>query len=260
MEYDTERLKAIQRRLGIDDDGIFGVDTMSRIEDLLDSAGIQKPDKPPHALTISKAGLDELISSEISSRAYYKRKLKHPIWPGGQSGVTIGIGYDIGQQTRELFSKDWSAYIQESELGRLSASAGISGEAARLFLANIKDITISLDAASEVFFTSTLPRYAKKTLKAYPGIELLPADAQAALLSLVYNRGTKMTGASRAEMKAIKPLVTSKDLPGIANQIRAMKRLWDADKLAGLLKRRDNEARLVENARRNYAADELINV
>jgi len=260
MSYDKERLKATQRRLGIAEDGILGVNTMSRIEDLMDSTGIKKSDTPPHALTISKAGLDELISSEISSKAYYKRNLKHPIWPGGQSGVTIGIGYDIGQQTRELFSKDWSAYIQEPELSRLSASAGISGDAAQLLLVNIKDISISLDVASEVFYTSTLPRYAKKALKAYPGIELLPADAQAALLSLVYNRGTSMSGASRAEMKAIKALVSNKDLQGIANQIRAMKRLWDADKLAGLLKRRDNEAKLVENSRRNYTAEELLKV
>jgi len=260
MNYDKERLKAIQQRLGIEADGIFGVDTMSRIEDLLDSAGISKPDSKLYTLTISKAGLDELINSEISSRAYYKRKLKHPIWPGERSGVTIGIGYDIGQQTRDLFIKDWSATIQEPDLSRLSASAGISGEAAHQMLANLKDITISLNSASEVFYTSTLPRYAKKTLKAYPGIELLPADAQAALLSLVYNRGAKMTGARRAEMKAIKILVADKDLHGIAEQIRAMKRLWDPVKVAGLLKRRDNEAKLVENSSRDYTEDELLYV
>ena len=260
MSYDKDRLKTIQRRLGVEADGIFGVDTMSRIEDLLDSAGISKPDTPVHTLTISRAGLDELISSEISSRAYYKRKLQHPVWPGGQSGITIGIGYDIGQQKRAQFSKDWSSYIQEPELSRLSASAGISGEAARLLLANINDIVISLDSASAVFYTSTLPRYAKKTLKAYPGVELLPADAQAALLSLVYNRGTRMSGSSRTEMKAIKTLVATKDLQGIADQIRAMKRLWDPAKLAGLHTRRDNEAKLVENAGRSYANNELLYV
>jgi len=260
MNYDKERLKAIQQRLSIEADGVIGVDTMSRIEDLLDSAGIKEPDTRPHSLTISKAGLDELISSEISSRAYYKRNLQHPIWPGGQSGITVGIGYDIGQQTRELFGKDWSAYLPEPELSRLSASAGIGGEPARIMLANVKDINISLDAASEVFYTSTLPRYATKTLKAYPGIELLPADAQAALLSLVYNRGAKMSGGSRTEMKAIKALVTSKDLQSIADQIRAMKRLWDERKLAGLHKRRNNEAKLVENASRDYADDELLYV
>ncbi|HED16661.1 MAG TPA: hypothetical protein ENI64_07620 [Gammaproteobacteria bacterium] len=260
MNYDKERLKAIQQRLGIEADGIFGVGTMSRIEDLLDSAGIGVPDTKPYALTISKAGLEELISSEISSRVYYKRKLQHPIWPGEKSGITIGIGYDIGQQTRNQFSKDWSAAIQEPELSRLSASAGISGEAANQLLVNLRDITISLDSASDIFYTSTLPRYAKKTLKAYPGIELLPADAQAALLSLVYNRGTRMTGASRAEMKTIKPLVANKDLHGIAQQIRAMKRLWDNNASPGLLKRRDNEAKLLENSSRDYTDNELLYV
>lgn len=260
MSYDKERLKAIQRRLGVDDDGIFGVDTMSRIEDLLDSAGINKPDTPAHTLTISRAGLDELISSEISSPAYYKRKLQNPIWPGGQSGITIGIGYDIGQQNRAQFNKDWSMYLDQSDLARLSATTGISGDAARQLLVNVNDIIVSLNAASEVFYTSTLPRYAKKTVKAYPGIEQLPADAQAALLSLVYNRGTRMTGASRREMKAIKALVANQDLQGIADQIRAMKRLWDPARLAGLHKRRDNEAELVEHARSNYADNELLYV
>ncbi len=260
MSYERERLKAIQRRLGVDDDGVLGVDTLSRIEDLLDNAGIGTPEPRPHSLTISRAGLDELISSEISSPAYYKRKLQNPVWPGGQSGITIGVGYDIGQQTRSQFSKDWASYLDPSDLARLSATIGISGDAARQMLANVKDIVISLNTASEVFYTSTLPRYAKKTLKAYPGADQLPADAQSGLLSLVYNRGTGMSGASRREMKAIKPLVADQDLPGIAEQIRSMKRLWDADRLPGLHKRRDNEADLFEHARDNYTDDELLYV
>jgi len=40
MSYNKERLKIIQRRLGIDDDGIFGVDTMSRKEYLLQADSI----------------------------------------------------------------------------------------------------------------------------------------------------------------------------------------------------------------------------
>src|SRR5438067_11642326 len=29
-------------------------------------------------------------------------------WPGGESGVTIGIGYDLGFATSEQFKADWS--------------------------------------------------------------------------------------------------------------------------------------------------------
>jgi GH24 family phage-related lysozyme (muramidase) len=46
-------------------------------------------------------------------------------------------------------------------------------------------------------------------------------------------------------MLAIKGLVTDKDYPEIARQIRSMKRLWD--KTSGLVGRREKEAKLVEN-------------
>ena len=75
--------------------------------------------------------------------------------------------------------------------------------------------------AREVFYVSTLPRYAKDTRGIYPGVENLPADAQGALLSLVYNRGSKLTGDTRKEMKEIVALVAAKNLNGIAAQITA---------------------------------------
>lgn len=67
-----------------------------------------------------------------------------------------------------------------------------------------------------------------------------------------------MTGDRRREMRAIKPLVTNKDLAGIADQIRSMKRLWNVQELAGLHKRRDKEAELIENARTSYTAGEIV--
>jgi GH24 family phage-related lysozyme (muramidase) len=48
-------------------------------------------------------------------------------------------------------------------------------------------------------------------------------------------------------MAAIKPLVPKKDYNGIASQIRSMKRLWIGQGLDGLLKRRDEEAKMVQS-------------
>jgi len=80
------------------------------------------------------------------------------------------------------------------------------------------------------------------------------------LLSLVYNRGSSFNGSRRKEMAAIKPLVMQQDYAAIAEQIQNMKRLWQGKGLAGLLKRRDDEAELVLKSNRNYALSELIRV
>ncbi|MDQ6998043.1 MAG: pesticin C-terminus-like muramidase [Mariprofundus sp.] len=256
----TERLKAIQRRFGIDDDGMLGPDTLTRIESLLDaSLGVKKADQT-YSLTCSRKGLEQIVFFEISSPAYYKRFLSHPTWPKGYSGITIGIGYDLGYQSKTQIKKDWQGKISDTELDQLIDVAGLKGESAHVALSSVKLITISLAVASDVHCSATLPKYAEKTKKAYPGVELLPADAQSMLLSLVFNRGTKMTGPSRREMKAIQALVVEKDLNGIAHQMTRMKRLWDEDQLPGLHIRRDKEADMIAHARSEYEPGELIRV
>jgi len=127
-------------------------------------------------------------------------------------------------------------------------------------VANLKTVSVPFAPAREVFYVSTLPRFAKETSGIYPGIDNLPADAQGALLSLIYNRGASLAGDRRKEMKAIVALVAAKDLNGIAAQITAMKRLWDKNKLPGLHRRRDDEAALVKNARTTYPPEELVKV
>jgi GH24 family phage-related lysozyme (muramidase) len=105
-----------------------------------------------------------------------------------------------------------------------------------------------------------LPRYAKSTRATYPGVEDLPADAQGMLLSLIYNRGTKLTGPARTEMAAIRPLVAGgvENLDAIADQFESMVRLWPD--LPGLQKRRRREAELIRESDRTYRADELIRI
>jgi len=257
----TERLRIIQRRLGLTDDGILGPVTLSRIESLVDQVlGVLSDTAGEYSLAVSRRALEQIVQFEISSDAYYRRFLSHPTWPGGESGVTIGVGYDLGYHPASQVRSDWKGRIADAELDDLMEVAGLKKEAARDALAPIERITIPLEAAKEVFYTSTLPRYAQMTRKAYPGVEQLPADAQGMLLSLVFNRGTRMSGGSRQEMKAIQPLVIAKDLNGISEQIRSMKRLWDPDDLPGLHKRRDAEAKMIADARTDYDPSELFRV
>jgi hypothetical protein len=167
-------------------------------------------------------------------------------WPGESSGITLGIGYDIGFATPEQFEEDWSPFLTSDEIARLKTAIGVSGAAAHQLASQFSDIKVKWDDAVEVFKNRTLPLYSTRTEKAFPGVDQLPANAQGALVSLIFNRGAAMDGDRRLEMRAVRDAVAAGDLQEIANQIRAMKRLWVGKGVDGLLKRRDAEARLVE--------------
>lgn len=172
-------------------------------------------------------------------------------WPGGSSGITIGIGYDLGYVTVDQFESDWCDFLSPSHIQRLKAVVGLIGIKARNRAQAFSDISIRRADAERVFLERTIPLCQLKAQQAFPGIEMLPLDAQGALVSLVYNRGTSMVDDSpqdrRREMRAIRDAVARQDLREIANQLRSMKRLWVGKNLGGLLKRRDAEAALVES-------------
>ena len=271
----SDRIKLLQKKLGLSADGVIGPVTLSRIEAVVDEylalkKGDPKPEKvetpetvPANnhfSMIVSKKALDKIIEYEVVSEAVYTKKFQKPIYPGGDSGATIGIGYDLGYNSKTQIDADWRGKISDDDLDLLKTAAGVKGAAAAAIVANLKSVSVPFAPAREVFYVCTLPRYAKDTRGIYPGVENLPADAQGALLSLVYNRGSSLSGDKRREMKEIAALVAAKNLNGIAAQITAMKRLWDKNKLGGLHRRRDDEAALVKNARTTYPPDELVKV
>ena len=168
-------------------------------------------------------------------------------WPGGNSGITLGFGYDLGYVTVDQFESDWGPYLTPVQLNRLRDAVGKRGIAARNRAVQFNDIRIRRKDAETVFLERNLPLYALKTEMTFPGITKLPPDAQGALVSLVFNRGTSMEGDRRREMRAIQAAVANGDLQEIADQLRSMKRLWVNQGLDGLLKRREEEAKLVES-------------
>jgi GH24 family phage-related lysozyme (muramidase) len=242
----SNAIKAIQRFAACDADGVFGNETLTAIENFLNE---RLPAIPVGAcMLVSKKSLDMLIAFEVSSKTAYNNQYKHPIWPGGESGITIGIGYDIGYTTVSQFKKDWEGKISTDSLNLLSQACGVHGTNAQNQLSAYRQITITYENACDVFHQSTLPQYARQTKNIYPGVQKLPPDAQGALLSLVYNRGTSLVGNRRKERKNIVAYVASGNLSKIAHEIRAMKRLWQGQGLSGLLARREEEAQMVENA------------
>lgn len=173
-------------------------------------------------------------------------------FPGGDSGVTLGHGYDLGAGTESKADmvNDWKQWLSGAQLDRLSVAIGKTGNAARALCPQFRDINIGVEAADEVFFRATVPKYYGKMLAAFPNADKLPGIAQAALLSLVFNRGTSMKGERREEMRQIRQALAGDppyDLKRVAAAIRAMKKLWEGRGLNGLITRREREARMVES-------------
>lgn len=198
-------------------------------------------------MPLNDASLQLIIDFEVGGgQQYYDKFLKSPIWPGAQSGVTIGVGYDLGYNSPDTIRTDWSPHLAEAVLARLVQCSGKKGQTAKAARAGVKDIVIEWPPALAVFEAVTIPRYTDLTRQAFPGFDNLDPNCQGALVSLVFNRGAAMNGDRRKEMRTIRDLVPAKDYQGIAAQFRAMKRIWiGTDIEKGMSRRRDAEADLV---------------
>src|SRR5207244_201257 len=138
-------------------------------------------------------------------------------WPGGESGITIGIGYDLGFATPKQFEDDWSDCLPTGDCDTLKGVLGLTGAKAKAIAASLKAIQIKRDDAERVFMQRSVPAAQKQTEAAFPGVDRMPPDAQGALVSLIYNRGPRMTDRDpnlqdRREMRAIREAVVKGDL------------------------------------------------
>lgn len=198
-------------------------------------------------MRISNAAFVLIVSEEVSNKATYEKKYRRPEWPGEQSGLTIGIGYDVGYATADRFIKDWSGHIPAAMIGALSPACGVKGEDAKTLTAQLRDMAdIPWDAAMAVFAQVDVPRWEKVVSDNLPNTDKLSADCFGVLVSLSYNRGASFykPGPRYAEMRAIKEHMSNGDFEDIPDEIRAMKRLWPNTK--GLRDRREREAVLFE--------------
>jgi len=204
---------------------------------------------------LSKKSLDLILEFEVGGgENYYNKFLKNPTWPGEQSGVTIGVGYDLGYVNKSEFSEDWKDLPKEI-FDRLYKVVGIKGYNAKNLIRGLKDISIPWELSLKVFNNKTVTKFYNLTQKTFPNFDNLPEDAKGGLVSLVFNRGNALEGDRRREMKLIRDgmkLVSNYDqkaLTFIANQIRSMKRIWIGGSIEkGMSRRRDAEAKLIEDS------------
>ncbi|NUQ77656.1 MAG: hypothetical protein HUU21_29310 [Polyangiaceae bacterium] len=212
-------------------------------------------------MEISKEAVDLIIAWEVGggdrslARPQYDRIYTHPNWPGKNSGLTIGIGYDLRYEAEHM-EGDWKARLdalpQPDAYARLRVYAGRLGsvEAVRA----TRDITIPWDDALTVFRIRRLPEYIAVARRAFPGVEAMHPHVWGALTSLVFNcwYGVKNKPLKAKAYGQIREAVSRCDVRGVAEGLREMKKYHNSvlppKEARGLCNRREAEARLVMSA------------
>lgn len=208
-------------------------------------AGIApRPPAPAPALIPDRA-VDLIIAFEVGSPEVYQAKYRRPIWPGAASGVTVGIGYDLGHTAPRVIALDWEAHPHAV---RLAGASGTTGPLARELARRLADITIEYGYARQVFDQTSVVEHWRVARRVFgpAHFDALPPNAQGALVSVVFNRGGSMAGERRREMRVIRDdCLPRADTHCIATQLRAMARLWAGTDIdAGMRRRRQAEAEL----------------
>lgn len=186
-----------------------------------------------------------IVFFEVTSKEYYKKKYERPTWPGVKSGITIGIGYDVGYATKKQLWDDWGNILPGHMIRTLEKACGIAGNRAGQIVGSYQTVVVPWEAAIQVFDKTVVPRWEEK-IAALKGSEKLNPHQFGALVSLAYNRGASFSaiGDRYKEMNWIKADLARGDTSKISGYIRSMKRLWPG--VPGLLKRRDQEAALFD--------------
>ena len=199
-------------------------------------------------------GVAFIANKETGGLYYYNLVTRWPHFPGHASGITIGVGYDLRFHSQEHFRKCWGSHLPDLHIQELSRDIGKKGSKARATELKRMGIQVPFHAAWSVFIHCTLPRFYEKTEKIYPSLPRLPGLCRSVLVSLVFNRGTSLSGSRRREMRQIQLLLEKADdqgltreqvrqiLDGVEDEILKMTRLWAPG--SGLIARRQAEANL----------------
>lgn len=200
----------------------------------------------PGAHPATQCTRDLLVRWEITSESAYVRRYQSPIWPGGASGITWGVGYDGGHQAAPVILREWAAHAGAP---RLSTTSGLIGQPARAALPGYRDIVVPWAMAVDVLEASSIPRYRAAARRAYGRhFDAAPPGVQCALTSETYNRGEAMAGSRRAERREIRDrCLPARDAECVAQQLEASCRVWAADEIngPGLCNRRRSEAAVI---------------
>lgn len=212
----------------------------------------------PHPFSkLDTNGVAFIALEETGGLAYYQKITRFPHWPGGLSGITIGVGYDLRYSTLAAFNNDWGPLLSVRVVQELAKDIGKQGSKARADALKEMGIEVPFYAAWQVFVRKTLPDFYQKTQQVYPSVANLPNFCPAILVGLVYNRGPALSGKNREEMANIQQILAEAEqaraqgkpkaevnrlLLPVADELLEMKKYWPVT--SGLVKRRQLEANL----------------
>lgn len=203
-------------------------------------------------------GVAFIALEETGGLEYYSIHTQWPHFPGEQSGITIGVGYDLRWNSKDNFEKTWGKYLSDKAIEELSKDIGKRGTKKRVQELRQMGIEVPFKFAWSVFIEKTLPDFYNLSKTIYPTLDRLPRLCRCVLVSLVFNRGTDLKGDRRKEMKEIQNILAQAEravpnkaqtkmiLAQVEDQIVSMKRLWNPS--SGLVKRRQAEANLWRTA------------
>lgn len=184
-----------------------------------------------------------VVRWEVGSPAQYARQYQGVICPGGASGPTIGIGYDLGTQSPAQIRASWGWHRDIDAL--VTASGQVGPDRCKAWATRHKAIRVAYSDAIRVFEQQDWPTYVMASSRAYRnGWDALTLTHQGGLTSNGYNRGFSFAGDRRKEMRAIRDdCVPGNSAPCTAGQLRASCRIWEGtDVYKGLCARRNSEA------------------
>jgi len=203
---------------------------------------------------ISSAGADLIVRWEVISPQHYAARLERPVCPvcyKTPSGITIGIGNDLGHTTLGIFEQVWQGHPQRADLLPV---IGLRGAEAQRALPSVAHVRTPYALAWRVFADIDLVNAWRICRRAFgPMYATAQQVVIDALGSVCHNRGGAMGGPARVEMRAIRDVcLPARDALCTARQIREMKRLWSD--VGGLRDRRDSEAAYIERGLRHEQA------
>ncbi|VFQ45372.1 peptidoglycan-binding protein [Desulfoluna butyratoxydans] len=164
-------------------------------------------------------------------------------WPGGESGVTLDPGIDLGYAELALVEKLYGKLFSREQLNAVKAVAGIKGEAAKKALAAdpvLQGIRVSREQ-SDVIFPYAADPYWKKIAGRFETLadkDTFP-PVQTVMLSLAYNRGPYNKG-----LEVLRQPIREKNWAKVADVVGAMQQ---DHPLEGIRKRRRMEAELIRS-------------
>ncbi len=254
---EVRELQGLLNRVGglLETDGLMGPATRRAIAEARELAGLPPGETADPALLdwlaaqpepspeLPVKGVTFIAREEVGGRDFYDAHTAIPHWPGGASGVTIGVGYDL-RFSADIFEGDWGDKLAPQALDALRPHLGKQGS--QQDCDALVWIRIPWPVAWQVFTGRSLPPQVTKTRRAYDRLDSLPGLCRAVLVSLVFNRGSRLHDSpgkdTRREMRRIKELLEADDLDAVPEQLISMQRLWPNAR--GLRERRAREAAL----------------